>query len=66
MRDYLNYLYEQPLDDIKKKEMIAIIADHLWRSAHVLDKEINCFACWINLEKIIEISRLRDKYLYGK
>jgi DNA polymerase III delta prime subunit len=52
MRDYLNYLYEQPLDDIKKKEMIAIIADHLWRSAHVLDKEINAFACWVNLERV--------------
>lgn len=52
MRDYLNYLYNQPVQDLKKKEMIAIIADHLWRSAHVLDKEINCFACWINLELV--------------
>lgn len=52
MRDYLNYLYEQPLDDIKKKEMIAIIADHLYKSAFVLDKEINAFACWVNLERI--------------
>lgn len=52
MRDYLNYLYEQPLNDIKKKEMIAVIADHLYKSAFVLDKEINCFACWIALEGI--------------
>lgn len=52
MRDYLNYLYSQPVQDLKKKEMIAVIADHLWRSAHVLDKEINCFSCWINLERI--------------
>ena len=52
MRDYLNYLYSQPVQDLKKKEMIAVIADHLWRSAHVLDKEINCFACWINLERV--------------
>jgi len=52
MRDYLNYLYNQPVQDLKKKEMIAVIADHLWRSAHVLDKEINCFACWINLERV--------------
>ena len=52
MKDYLNYLYTQPIDDMKKKEMIAVIADHLWRSAHVLDKEINCFACWIALERI--------------
>lgn len=52
MRDYLNYLYGQPVQDLKKKEMIAVIADHLYKSAFVLDKEINCFACWINLEAI--------------
>lgn len=51
MRDYLNYLYDRPLDDLKKKEMIAIVADHLYKSAFVLDKEINCFACWIALER---------------
>jgi len=52
MRDYLNYLYDQSMQDIKKKEMIAIIADHLYKSAFVLDKEINCFACLINLERV--------------
>ena len=52
MRDYLNYLYTQPVQDLKKKEMIAVIADHLYKSVFVLDKEINCFACWINLERI--------------
>jgi len=52
MRDYLNYLYNQPVQDLKKKEMIAMIADHLYKSAFVLDKEINCFACWINLERV--------------
>lgn len=52
MRDYLNYLYNQPVQDLKKKEMIAVIADHLYKSAFVLDKEINCFACWINLELV--------------
>lgn len=53
MRDYLNYLYQQPVQDLKKKEMIAIIADHLWKAVFVLDKEINCFACWINLERVV-------------
>jgi DNA polymerase III delta prime subunit len=52
MREYLNYLYQQPVQDLKKKEMIAVIADHLYKSAFVLDKEINCFACWISLERI--------------
>lgn len=52
MKDYLNFIYDQSIDDLKKKEMIAIIADHLYKSAFVLDKEINCFACWINLERV--------------
>ena len=52
MANFLDYLYEQPINGIKKKEMIAIIADHLYKSNFVLDREINCFACWINLEKI--------------
>jgi len=38
---------------MKKKEMIAIIADHLYKSAFVVDKEINAFACFISLEKAL-------------
>ena len=53
MANFLDYLYDQQLDDFKKKEMIAVIADHLYKSSFVVDKEINCFACWINLEKIL-------------
>lgn len=52
MRDYLNYLYAQPVQDNKKKEMIAVVADHLYKSSFVLDKEINCFACWICVSSI--------------
>ena len=51
--NFLDYLYEQPLNDMKKKEMITVIADHLYKSALVLDKEINAFACWVNLERIL-------------
>lgn len=51
MKDYLNFIYDQTMDDLKKKEMIAIIADHLYKSSFVCDHEINAFACWINLEK---------------
>lgn len=52
LANYLDYLYEQPIEDSKKKAMIATIAEHLVKSAWVLDKEINCFACWVNLESI--------------
>lgn len=53
MANFLDYLYDQQLDDFKKKEMIAVIADHLVKSVWVVDKEINCFACWINLERVL-------------
>ena len=51
MANFLDHLYEQPMDDMKKKEMITILADHLHKAGIVLDKEINCFACWVNLER---------------
>ena len=50
---FLDHIYNKPIDDMKKKEMIAIIADHLYKSAFVVDKEINAFACFINLEKVL-------------
>lgn len=52
LRSFLNYIYTSSVNDNKKKEMIAVIADHLYKSVFVLDKEINAFACWINLERI--------------
>jgi DNA polymerase III delta prime subunit len=52
LRSFLNYIYTSTVADNKKKEMIAVIADHLYKSVFVLDKEINCFACWITLERI--------------
>jgi DNA polymerase III delta prime subunit len=50
--NYLDFVYSSNVEDIKKKEMIAIIADHLYKSAFVVDKEINAFACLVNLEKV--------------
>ena len=52
LRSFLNYIYTATVADNKKKEMIAVIADHLYKSVFVLDKEINCFACLIMLERI--------------
>ena len=53
MANFLDYLYDQNIADMKKKEMIAIIADHLYKSAFVVDKEINAFACFISLENAL-------------
>ena len=50
LANLLDYLYEQPIDEFKKKQMITIIADHLYKSAFVVDKEINAFACFVALE----------------
>jgi len=53
---FLDHIYLKQIDDMKKKEMIAIIADHLYKSAFVVDKEINAFACFISLEKCYQQS----------
>ena len=50
---FLDHIYLKQIDDMKKKEMIAIIADHLYKSAFVVDKGINAFACFISLEKCL-------------
>lgn len=52
LRSFLNYIYTAPVADNKKKEMIAVIADHLYKIVFVLDKEICSFACWIMLERV--------------
>jgi len=53
LASFLDFIYEQPIDDFKKKQMITIIADHLYKTSFVVDKEINCFACLISLEKAL-------------
>ena len=53
LANFLNYIYNTNLQDVQKKAFIANIADHLYKSAFVVDKEINAFACLVNLEKCI-------------
>ena len=50
--NYLNFIYTAKIDEMKKKQIISIIAEHLYKSAFVVDKEINAFACLVNLESI--------------
>jgi len=52
MKDLLNHIYNEHIDDLPKKSMIITIADHLEKSTRVIDKEINFFACLLNLENI--------------
>ena len=53
LANFLNFIYSSNLDDTRKKTFIATIADHLYKSAFVVDKEINAFACLVNLENAI-------------
>lgn len=52
LSDLLNYIYAQPIDDMTKKGMCIVIAEHLVHSTVVIDKEINVFACLLNLETV--------------
>jgi DNA polymerase III delta prime subunit len=52
MKLYLDYVYNSNLDDNKKRQYIVTISDYMYKDVFVLDKEINAFACWVNLEKI--------------
>jgi DNA polymerase III delta prime subunit len=52
LTDLLNFIYVKKIDDTKKKQMILTIADHLYKMSFVNDKEINFFACILNLETL--------------
>lgn len=52
LTNLLNYIYTQKVDETQKKQMILTIADHLYKMAFVNDKEINMFACILNLEAL--------------
>ena len=52
MKQYLNFVYDSNLTDEKKREYIIVLSEHMYKDVFVLDKEINAFACWVNLEKI--------------
>lgn len=54
LSNLLNYIYEQEFDELKKKQAIIEIADSLFKSSNVMDKEINAFACILSLEAIMD------------
>jgi hypothetical protein len=51
LRDLFNEIEKSTVKDIKKKEWLLIVAEHLYRSAFVMDQEINFFSCLIALSK---------------
>jgi len=54
LKTFLNTIYEKnDLKEDNKKKAIIIIAEHLYKDAFVLDKEINAFACLCQLQELI-------------
>jgi len=53
LTDLLNYIYDVSMNELQKKQAIIQIADSLFRSFSVIDKEINAFACILALEDIV-------------
>lgn len=54
LKDLLNYIYDVNTCDTMKKQLILVIADHLFRIVHVTDREICCMACLLQMEEIIQ------------
>lgn len=52
LKNYLNYVYELQLDDQKKRQIIVTISEYLYRDVFVVDKEINAFACFCQIEQL--------------
>jgi len=52
LKHYLNFIYNSDTKPDTKRQVIIIISEYLYRDAFVLDKEINSFACFCQLEKL--------------
>ena len=54
LKSVLNALYDKSdLKEDNKRRAIVVIAEHLYRDAMVLDKEINAFACFCQLQGLV-------------
>lgn len=53
LKEVLDYVYNLEIVAIKKKELIIIVAEHLYKSVFCVDHEINCFACLIQMERVL-------------
>lgn len=54
LKNLLNYIYEENIESLKKKEAILIITEYMYRHTFVMDAEINTFACIINISKLLK------------
>lgn len=52
LKQMFDYIIDEDKPSPVKKKQLLIISDHLYRSAFVLDQEINFYSCCINLEQV--------------
>jgi len=55
LKNLFNYICDNMEDSLNKKECLWQIAHHMDRHSHVIDVEINSFACLISLSKILNL-----------
>ena len=53
MKAILEYTYLLSIDLVKKRELIIIITEYMYRHSFVADTEINCFGCLLSMSKVI-------------
>lgn len=52
LRNLFNYTDKTELDAEVKKKRLVVIAEYIYKSAFVIDQEINCYVCCIQLAAI--------------
>lgn len=52
LRNLFNFIDTNETDPDKKKQYLLCLAEHLYRSAFVVDQEINCYSCLISLSEL--------------
>ena len=53
LRGLFNYIEANEADTKLKGDSLVLLAEHLYRASFVVDQEINCYACLIQLAKLI-------------
>lgn len=54
LKCYLNFIYASEYSDDTKRQAIVVISEYLYRDVFVVDKEINAFACFCQLENTLK------------
>jgi len=52
LRSLFNFIDENEQNIEIKKKYLLVVAEHLYRSSFVVDQEINCYSCFIQLSDI--------------